>query len=115
MGTTDIKQAEPSKAESLKNEMHRVSPGDFEPLFKRVWIERIPPMDMTHGGLAIPDIAQQVLNYAVVLKVASDVDDITEGAIVMVEAYEGQEIDFSGRKCLLVEHDQIKSIIKSPI
>lgn len=115
MQTLTIKQAEPSRAESLRNEMYRVESDDFTPLFKRAWLERIPPMDKTDGGFIIPDAAQHVQNYAVVLKVASDVDGIAEGDIVMVEAYEGQEIDFSGRKCLIVEHDQIKAIIKSPL
>ena len=112
----EILTEEISTAESLRNSLHMLSPGHFHPVSKRIWAERIPPM--THspkGNIEIPGIAQETTCYCVVLEVADDVDDVTEGQIIMVEAYDGQEIDFSGTKCLLLEHDQVKAIIDSPI
>lgn len=104
-----------SQAASLKNEMWKLDHRSFCPINKWLWVERIPPQDRTEAGLEIPRSAQKDQNYGIVLKVADDVDGMEEGDIVMFESYAGQEITFPDCVCLLLDHDQVRATIVSPV
>ena len=103
-----------TRAESLRNKMCRLTPESIIPFDKRLWLERIPPQDLTEGGLKLPVDAQKDQAYGVVLKIADGIEGIAVDDIVMFEAYSGQEISFLDRTCLLLEYDQVKAKIIAP-
>jgi co-chaperonin GroES (HSP10) len=98
-------------AEELKNRIRDLTPEQVQPVDNRVWLETIPPADLTAAGLTIPACAQKAANYAIVRAVGKKISDdaLKVNDIVMVDAYQGNEVEFGSRRFLLVDTDQIKA------
>lgn len=98
-------------ADELKNRIRDLTPDQVKPVDNRVWLEKIPPADLTAAGLTIPECAQKDANYAIVRAVGEKVssDALKVGDIVMVDAYQGNEVQFRSGCFLLVDADQIKA------
>ena len=95
--------------EELREKVRDLTPEQVEPLGERVWLETIPPAELTAAALTIPECAQSPANYAIVRSMGKEIADLTIGDVVMVDAYQGNEITFRTGRYLLVDADQIKA------
>jgi chaperonin GroES len=62
----------------------------------------------TAGGIIIPDTAKEKNNFAKVLGISNiENPEISLGDTVLYKAYSGNEVDFEGKKYLLIQYDDI--------
>jgi co-chaperonin GroES (HSP10) len=98
-------------AEELRERVRDLTPEQVKPVGSRVWLQTIPPAELTAAGLTIPDSVNRNANYAIVRARGDEVskDALKVGDIVMVDAYQGNEVAFRSARFLLVDADQIKA------
>lgn len=107
--TTKRREQTMIAAKQFSEPVRDMGPDAFQPVGDRLWVECIPAAEQTKGGLTIPTAARENVNYAVVRAKGDKAFAFSVGDCVMVEAYDGQRINFEGsRSFLLVEVDQIK-------
>ena len=84
----------------------------FKPLTKRVLVERKEIATTTDSGIIIPDTAsKEKPSEAVVIAVASDVDDIKVGDTVCFSTYAGSELIVDDKEVLVLEYKDILGIL----
>lgn len=101
--------------DELSERCRDLQPDQILPYNKRVWMEIIPPAQITASGLHIPKTAQEQTNYGVIRAKSCDVDiGIEVGDVIMVEAWSGQTIEFKDRAFMLLDQDQIRAVLDMP-
>ena len=85
---------------------------NFQPLGKRVLIERVEEAKTTASGIYIPDSAQEKPSQGKVLAVSSEVEAVAVDDIVVFGKYAGSELTLDGSTYLVIETDDLLGIVK---
>lgn len=85
---------------------------NFQPLGKRVLVERIEESNTTASGIIIPDSAKEKPSEGTVVAVSDEVKNISCGDKVAFGKYTGNEITLDGKAYIIIDTDDIFGIIK---
>lgn len=85
---------------------------NFQPLGKRVLVERIEEATTTASGIIIPDNAKEKPSQGKVVAVSSEVETVANGDTVVFGKYAGNELTLEGTKYLVIDTDDLLGIIK---
>ena len=85
---------------------------NFQPLGKRVLVQREEEANTTSSGIIIPDNAQEKPSKGKVVAVSTEVSELACGEVVVFGKFSGNEISLDGEKFLVLETDDIFGIIK---
>ena len=85
---------------------------NFEPLGKRVLIERVEEAKTTASGIYIPDSAKEKPSQGKVLAVSKEVEAISVNDTVVFGKYAGSELTLDGTTYLVIETDDLLGIVK---
>jgi len=85
---------------------------DFQPLGKRVLVQRTEEANTTASGIIIPDNAKEKPSQGKVVAISSEVDNVTVNDIVVFGKYAGNEFEVDGEKYLIIDVDDLFGIIK---
>jgi len=85
---------------------------NFQPLGKRVLIERVEEAKTTASGIYIPDSAQEKPSQGKVLAVSTEVEAVAVNDIVVFGKYAGSELTLDGTTYLVIETDDLLGIVK---
>ena len=85
---------------------------NFQPLGKRVLVERLEDVKTTASGIIIPDNAKEKPLSGKVLAVSVEVDDVKVGDQVVFAKYGGTEISLDGKSYLVLNLDDVLGVIK---
>lgn len=89
---------------------------NIKPLSDRVLIEAAPAEEVTVGGIIIPDSAKEKPLKGVVVAVGNGTKDeemiVAVGDNVLYGKYAGTEIEFEGKKYLMMRQSDILAIVK---
>ena len=77
----------------------------IRPLAGRVYVKPVPPKTTSAGGIIIPESAQEQLPEALVI--ASGVDTIKIGDVIVHEKYAGQKVDLGDIACLVLKEEDV--------
>ena len=85
----------------------------FQPLGKRVLVEREEEIKTTASGIIIPDNAsKEKPSVGKVIAVSKEVEDVKVGDTVVFAKYSGSEINIDDKKYLALNLDDVLGIIK---
>ena len=88
---------------------------NIKPLADRVLIEPAPAEEKTIGGIIIPDTAKEKPLQGKVLAVGNGTKDeemvVKEGDTVLYGKYAGTELEFEGKKYLVMRQNDILAIL----
>jgi chaperonin GroES len=85
---------------------------NFQPLGKRVLVERVEESTTTASGIIIPDNAKEKPSQGKVVAVSSEVEALHVDDTVVFGKYSGSELTLNGTKYIVLELDDIYGIIK---
>ncbi len=85
---------------------------NFQPLGKRVLIERVEEAKTTASGIYIPDSAKEKPSQGKVLAVSKEVADVAVNDTVVFGKYSGNELSLEGTTYLVIEVDDLLGIVK---
>ena len=85
---------------------------NFQPLGKRVLIERVEEAKTTASGIYIPDSAKEKPSQGKVVAVSKEVENVTVNDTVVFGKYAGNELTLDGNTYLVIETDDLLGIIK---
>lgn len=85
---------------------------NFQPLGKRVLIERVEEAKTTASGIYIPDSAKEKPSQGKVLAVSSEVENVAVNDTVVFGKYAGSELTLDGTTYLVIEIDDLLGIVK---
>lgn len=85
---------------------------NFQPLGKRVLVQRLEEATKTASGIIIPDNAKEKPSQGNVVAVSSEVENISTGDTVVFGKYAGNELTLEGKAYLVIELDDLFGIIK---
>lgn len=85
---------------------------NFEPLGKRVLIERVEEAKTTASGIYIPDSAKEKPSQGKVLAVSKEVKEVSVDDTVVFGKYAGNELTLDGKTYLVIEIDDLLGIVK---
>ena len=85
---------------------------NFQPLGKRVLIERVEEAKTTASGIYIPDSAKEKPSQGKVLAVSSEVETVAVNDTVVFGKYAGSELTLDGTDYLVIETDDLLGIVK---
>lgn len=86
---------------------------NFEPLGKRVLVEREEELKTTASGIIIPDNAsKEKPSQGKVVAVSKEAEGLSVGDIVVFAKYSGSEITLNDKKYLVLNSEDILGIIK---
>ena len=93
----------------------------IRPLYDRIMVKRIEEKQQMHGGLHIPDSAQEKPQEAEVIAIGKGKRledgklvplDVKEGDRVLLGKYSGSEIKLDGQEYLIVREDEVLGIVE---
>jgi chaperonin GroES len=84
----------------------------FQPLGKRVLIERVEEATTTASGIIIPDNAKEKPLNGKVIAVSKEVEEISVGDTVVFGKYAGSELNLEGKEYLVMEDKDILGVMK---
>lgn len=84
----------------------------FQPLGKRVLIERVEESKTTASGIIIPDNAKEKPLNGKVIAVSDEVKNISINDTVVFGKYAGSELTLDGKEYLVMEDKDILGILK---
>lgn len=84
----------------------------FQPLGKRVLIERVEEATTTASGIIIPDNAKEKPLNGKVIAVSKEVEEIAVNDTVVFGKYAGSELTLDGKEYLVMEDKDILGILK---
>lgn len=84
----------------------------FQPLGKRVLIERVEESKTTASGIIIPDNAKEKPLNGKVIAVSKEVEGISINDTVVFGKYAGSELSLDGKTYLVMEDKDILGILK---
>lgn len=85
---------------------------NFQPLGKRVLVERLEDVKTTATGIIIPDNAKEKPLSGKVLAVSSEVEGVKVGDSVVFAKYGGTEITLEGKAFLVLNIDDVLGVLK---
>ena len=86
---------------------------NFEPLGKRVLVEREEELKTTASGIIIPDNAsKEKPSQGKVIAVSKEAEGLSVGDTVVFAKYSGSEITLNDKKYLVLNTEDILGIIK---
>lgn len=85
---------------------------NFQPLGKRVLVQRVEEASTTASGIIIPDNVKEKPSQGKVIAVSSEVDNVAIGETVVFGKYAGNELTLEGEDYLVIEVDDLLGIIK---
>jgi len=85
---------------------------NFQPLGKRVLIERVEEAKTTASGIYIPDSAKEKPSQGKVLAVSKEVEEVSVNDTVVFGKYAGSELTLDGSTYLVIELDDLLGIVK---
>ena len=86
---------------------------NFEPLGKRVLVEREEELKTTTSGIIIPDNAsKEKPSQGKVVAVSKEAEGLSVGDTVVFAKYSGSEITLNDKKYLVLNSEDILGIIK---
>ncbi len=85
---------------------------NFQPLGKRVLVQRTEEASTTASGIIIPDNAKEKPSQGKVVAVSSEVDNVSINDVVVFGKYAGNEFEVDGEKYLIIDVDDLFGIIK---
>ncbi|MDL0089136.1 co-chaperone GroES [Campylobacter gastrosuis] len=85
---------------------------NFQPLGKRVLVERLEDVKTTATGIIIPDNAKEKPLSGKVLAVSSEVEGVKVGDSVVFAKYGGTEITLEGKTFLVLNIDDVLGVLK---
>ena len=85
---------------------------NFQPLGKRVLLERVEEESKTASGIIIPDNAKEKPLRGKVVAVSKELSDVKEGDEVLFAKYGGTEVKIDNKEFLVLSSDDILGIIK---
>ncbi len=84
----------------------------FQPLGKRVLIERVEEATTTASGIIIPDNAKEKPLNGKVIAVSKEVEEISVGDTVVFGKYAGSELSLDGKEYLVMEDKDILGVLR---
>jgi len=84
----------------------------FQPLGKRVLIERVEEATTTASGIIIPDNAKEKPLKGKIIAVSNEVKEIAVDDTVVFGKYAGSELTLDGKEYLVMEDKDILGIMK---
>ncbi len=84
----------------------------FQPLGKRVLIERVEEATTTASGIIIPDNAKEKPLNGKVIAVSKEVKEISVNDTVVFGKYAGSELTLDGKEYLVMEDKDILGVLK---
>jgi chaperonin GroES len=85
---------------------------ELQPVNQQVLLEMDKKEEKTSGGIIIPDSAKEKPKYAKVLALSGiENAEVAIGDVVFFKEYSGTEIEFEGKKYLLVPYADIMAKI----
>ena len=85
---------------------------NFQPLGKRVLVERLEDVKTTASGIIIPDNAKEKPLSGKVLAVSSEVEGVSVGDSVVFAEYGGTEVAFDGKTYLVLKIEDVLGVLK---
>ncbi|MBR8463724.1 co-chaperone GroES [Campylobacter sp. faydin G-24] len=85
---------------------------NFQPLGKRVLVERVEETKTTASGIIIPDNAKEKPLSGEVKAIGAEVEGIKVGDKVVFAKYAGTEINLDDKAYLVLNTDDVLGIIK---
>lgn len=85
---------------------------NFQPLGKRVLVERVEETKTTASGIIIPDNAKEKPLSGEVKAVGNEVENVKVGDKVVFAKYGGTEVSFEGKNYLVLNIDDVLGVIK---
>ena len=85
---------------------------NFQPLGKRVLVERVEEAKTTASGIYIPDSAKEKPSQGKVLAISKEVEDVAVNDTVVFGKYAGSELALDGTTYLVIETDDLLGIVK---
>ena len=85
---------------------------NFQPLGKRVLVERLEDVKTTASGIIIPDNAKEKPLSGKVLAVSSEVEGVSVGDSVVFAKYGGTEIALDGKTYLVLKIEDVLGVLK---
>ena len=85
---------------------------NFQPLGKRVLIQRVEEAKTTASGIYIPDSAQEKPSQGKVLAVSTEVENVAVNDTVVFGKYSGSELTLDGTTYLVIDTDDLLGIVK---
>ena len=85
---------------------------NFQPLGKRVLVERLEDVKTTASGIIIPDNAKEKPLSGKVLAVSSEVEGVSVGDSVVCAKYGGTEVVLDGKTYLVLKIEDVLGVLK---
>lgn len=85
---------------------------NFQPLGKRILVERLEDVKTTATGIIIPDNAKEKPLSGKVLAVSAEVECVKVADQVVFAKYGGTEINLEGKTYLVLNLDDVLGVIK---
>ena len=85
---------------------------NFQPLGKRVLVERLEDVKTTASGIIIPDNAKEKPLSGKVLAVSSEVEGVNVGDSVVFAKYGGTEVALDGKTYLVLKIEDVLGVLK---
>ena len=85
---------------------------NFQPLGKRVLVERLEYVKTTASGIIIPDNAKEKPLSGKVLAVSSEVEGVSVGDSVVFAKYGGTEVVLDGKTYLVLKIEDVLGVLK---
>ena len=85
---------------------------NFQPLGKRVLVERLEDVKTTASGIIIPDNAKEKPLSGKVLAVSSEVAGVSVGDSVVFAKYGGTEVVLDGKTYLVLKIEDVLGVLK---
>ena len=85
---------------------------NFQPLGKRVLVERLEDVKTTASGIIIPANAKEKPLSGKVLAVSSEVEGVSVGDSVVFAKYGGTEVVLDGKTYLVLKIEDVLGVLK---
>lgn len=85
---------------------------NFEPLGKRVLVQRVEEAKTTASGIYIPDSAKEKPSSGKVIAASKEVKDVAVNDTVVFGKFAGSELTLDGETYLVIELDDLLGIVK---
>ena len=85
---------------------------NFQPLGKRVLVERLEDVKTTASGIIVPDNAKEKPLSGKVLAVSSEVEGVSVGDSVVFAKYGGTEVVLDGKTYLVLKIEDVLGVLK---
>ena len=85
---------------------------NFQPLGKRVLVERLEDIKTTASGIIIPDNAKEKPLSGKILAVSSEVEGVSVGDSVVFAKYGGTEVVLDGKTYLVLKIEDVLGVLK---